>query len=76
MGARAHAHALPRALSTSEDLREPFSLLGWGWEGVHLPHGEGNVNPLQCSCLENPMDRGAWWATVRVVAKSPTRLSY
>ena len=26
--------------------------------------GEGNGNPLQCSCLENPMDRGAWWATV------------
>ena len=27
--------------------------------------GEGNDNPLQCSCLENPMDRGAWWATVK-----------
>ena len=27
--------------------------------------GEGNGNPLQCSCLENPMDRGAWWATVQ-----------
>ena len=26
--------------------------------------GEGNGNPVQCSCLENPMDRGAWWATV------------
>ena len=34
--------------------------------------GEGNGNPLQYSCLENPMDRGAWWAAV---AKSPTRLS-
>ena len=31
--------------------------------------GEGNGNPLQCSCLENPMDRGAWWATVCGVAK-------
>ena len=31
--------------------------------------GEGNGNPLQCSCLGNPMDRGAWWATVRGVAK-------
>ena len=37
--------------------------------------GEGNVNPLQYSCLENPMDRGAWWATVHEVAKSRTRLS-
>ena len=37
--------------------------------------GEGNGYPLQCSCLENPMDRGAWWATVHGVAKSQTRLS-
>jgi len=32
--------------------------------------GEGRENPLQYSCLENPMDRGAWWATVREVAES------
>ena len=31
--------------------------------------GGGNGNPLQCSCLENPMDRGAWWATVHGAAK-------
>ena len=37
--------------------------------------GEGNGNPLQYSCLENPMDRGAWWATVHGVAKRRTRLS-
>ena len=37
--------------------------------------GEGNGNPLQYSCLENPMDGGAWWATVHEVAKSRTRLS-
>ena len=37
--------------------------------------GEGNDNPLQDSCLENPMDRGAWWAAVHGVAKSRTRLS-
>ena len=36
--------------------------------------GEGNGNPLQYSCLENPMDRGAWQATVHGVAKSQTRL--
>ena len=37
--------------------------------------GEGSGNPLQNSCLENPMDRGAWWAAVHEVAKSWTRLS-
>ena len=37
--------------------------------------GEGNVNPLQYSCLENPMDRGAWWAAVHGVMKSRTGLS-
>ena len=37
--------------------------------------GEGNGNPLQFSCLENPMDGGGWWATVHGVAKSQTRLS-
>ena len=37
--------------------------------------GEGNGNPLQYSCLEDPMDGGAWWAIVHGVAKSQTRLS-
>ena len=36
--------------------------------------GEGNGNPLQCSCLENPRDRGAWWAAIYGVAQSRTRL--
>ena len=36
--------------------------------------GEGNGNPLQYSCLEDPRDRGAWWAAVSVVAQSRTRL--
>ena len=36
--------------------------------------GEGNGTPLQCSCLENPMDGGAWWAAVYGVAQSRTRL--
>ena len=40
-----------------------------------VPFGEGNGNPLQCSCLENPMDRGAWWATVYGAAKSQIQLS-
>ena len=34
--------------------------------------GEGNGNPLQCSCLENPGDRGAWWASVYEVTQSRT----
>ena len=37
--------------------------------------GGGNGNPLQYSCLENPMDRGAWWATVHMVTMSQKRLS-
>ena len=36
--------------------------------------GEGNSNPLQCSCLENPRDGGAWWAAIYGVAQSRTRL--
>ena len=36
--------------------------------------GEGNDNPLQCSCLENPKDGGAWWAAVYGVAQSRTQL--
>ena len=36
--------------------------------------GEGNGNPLQCSCLENPRDGGAWWAAVYGVAQSRTRV--
>ena len=36
--------------------------------------GEGNGNPLQCSCLENPRDGGAWWAAVYGVAQSRTQL--
>ena len=43
--------------------------------GSRRSPGEGHGNSLHCSCLENPMDRGEWWATVHGVAKSPTRLS-
>ena len=38
--------------------------------------GEGDGNPFQYSCLGNPMDRGAWWATVYGVTKSQTQLSH
>ena len=43
--------------------------------GLGKSPGKGNGNPLQDYCLENPMDRGAWWATAHGVAKSRTRLS-
>ena len=42
---------------------------------IHLGFREGNGTPLQYSCLENPMDGGAWWAAVHGVAKSRARLS-
>ena len=50
--------------------RDADSILGWG-----RSPGEGNGNPLQYSCLGNPVDRGAWQATAYGVAKSQTRLS-
>ena len=43
--------------------------------GLGRVPGEGNGNPLQYSCLENPMDREAWWATLHRVTKSQTRLT-
>ena len=43
--------------------------------GSERSPGEGNGNPLQYSCLKNPMDGGAWWATVHRVTKSGTQLS-
>ena len=48
----------------------------WGSiPGLRKSPGEGNGNLLQYSCLGNPMDRGAWWATVHGVAKSQALLS-
>ena len=54
-----------KELDKTEQLQFHFSLL-------HIE--EGNGNPLQCSCLENPRDRGAWWAAVYGVTQSRTRL--
>ena len=56
---------LPTA--SAGDLREGGLIPGWG----RSPR-EGNGNPLQSSCLQNPMNRGAWRATVHEVAKSWT----
>ena len=49
-------------------------MLIWSWEEEVIDIGEGNGTPLQYSCLENPMDGGAWWAAVHGVAKSWARL--
>ena len=55
--------------ASAGDVRDAGSIPGLG-----RSHGGGHGNPLQYSCLDNPMDRGAWWATVHRVAKSRTRL--
>ena len=55
----------PQESDTTEWLHFPFSLSFIG---------EGNGNPLQCSCLENPRDGGAWWAAICGVSQSRTRL--
>ena len=52
-------------LANAGDVRDMGLILGSG----RYP-GEGNGNPLQYACLENPMDRGAWWSTVHRVTKS------
>ena len=62
MGCRLWGHT---ESDTTERLHFHFSL---------LCTGEENGNPLQCSCLENPRDGGAWWAAVYAVAQSRTRL--
>ena len=65
---------LPGGISGKESAcqaRDTSSIPGSG-----RPPGERNGNPLQYSCLENPMDRGAWQATVHRVAKSQTRLTW
>ena len=49
------------------DIGDAGSIPGWG-----RSPGGGHGSPLQCSCLENPMDRGAWRATVRRVTESQT----
>ena len=51
--------------ANARDMRDTGLIPGTG-----RPPGEGNGNPLQYSCLENPMDRGAWRATVHAVAES------
>jgi len=69
----------------SHGQRSPVGCSPWGREELDTTErlhfhfslsctGEGNGNPLQCSCLEDPRDRGAWWAAVYGVTQSWTRL--
>ena len=54
----------------------PISIsISFFYFNVNHFNGEGTGDPLQCSCLENPIDRGAWWAAVHGVAESRTGLS-
>ena len=62
----AAVHGVAEESDMTEQLHFHFSLSSIG---------EGNGNPLQCSCLENPRDRGAWWAAVYGVAQSQKRLT-
>ena len=87
-----HFHALEKEMETHSSVLawripgtgEPGGLPSMGsyritWLkrlGMHACIGEGNGNPLQCSCLENPRDRGVWWAAVYGVAQSQTRLKW
>ena len=72
-----HIKGLHQGFSGDSDGKE--SLRNPGDPGLICGLGrspvEGKGNPLQYSCLENSMDRGAWWATVHGVAKSQTQLS-
>ena len=68
-GASQVALVLKNLLANAGDIRDVGSILGSG-----RSPGEGHGSPFQYSCLENPKDRGAWWATVHRVTKSRTRL--
>ena len=73
-----HRNALSLAIYRETLLARSFLLLTFPFFFYRMPFtsfGEGNGNPLQYSCLENPMGWGAWWAAVHGVARSPTRLS-
>ena len=63
------ALAVKNLSNNAGDVKDEGSIPGSGGSP-----GGGHGNPLQSSCLENPMDRGAWWATVHRVAKSQTQL--
>ena len=71
-------HHLPQGACNQPQTAGACCLLQQEWdmfrENVRVIAAEGNGNPLQCSCLENPRDGGAWWAAVYGVARSRTQL--
>ena len=70
-------YPFPESLEFSQSNRFTHSiLLCLYFYPIHFFSGEGNGNPLQCSCLENPRDREAWWAAVYGVSQSRTRLKW
>ena len=75
-----HSSTLAQKIPWMEEPGEPQSMgslrVGHNWATSLslLCIGEGNGNPLQCSCLENPRDGGAWWAAIYGVAQGRTRL--
>ena len=56
-------------------MEDPFQGVSFNLMSTGTVYGEGNGTPLQYSCLENPMDGGAWWAVVCGVAKNRAQLS-
>ena len=79
-----HSSTPARKIPWMEELEGCSPWGRWGSDTTERLHfhfslwcvGEGNGNPLQCSCLENPRDVGAWWAAVSGVAQSRTRLKW
>ena len=67
MGAFPGGTVVKNMLANARDIRDAGSVPGLG-----RSPGEGRENPLHYSCLDNPMDRGAWWAIVHSVKKSRT----
>ena len=70
---------LMRGFQGGSVVKESFADVGAIGDTSSIPGsgrslGEGNDNPLQYSCLENPMDRGVWWATVHEIAESQIQL--
>ena len=67
---------LPLKMESLQEMPNYLSMISWATSLSLSCVGEGNGNPLQCSCLENPRDGGAWWAAIFGVTQSRTRLKW
>ena len=70
-GNEAHMPQLESLFTTTKDPHDATNILSAATIDLRSPGG-GHGNPLQCSCLESSMDRGAWWATVYRIPQSQT----